>query len=193
MMKVSSILWIFEPKTYFDRKKKMLFLLIFFRQIGADERNETREASRSTLAKVLAFYPNGAAFKSVIQTHLCEQKRLNYVEFLKDFAKITYEPVADMYPAYVEKAMSYFHIGDARLRANAVYLITTLLVEGSHSTSSYGQNYAETIGNAIVKLLSDSSSEVQSAAAINLGKVCIAISHPNQPRLSIARSEDSTN
>ena len=54
------------------------------------------------------------------------------MEFLKDFAKLTYEPVTEMFPIYIEKAMTYFHISDSRLRANAVYLITALLVEGSH-------------------------------------------------------------
>ena len=60
----------------------------------------------------MAFYqPSTSAFKSVIQTHLGDQKRLNYIEFLKDFARLTYDPVTEMYPMYVEKAMSYFHIG----------------------------------------------------------------------------------
>ena len=69
----------------------------------------------------------------MIQTYLGDQKRLmNYMEFLKDFAKLTYEPVTEMFPIYIEKAMTYFHISDSRLRANAVYLITALLVEGSH-------------------------------------------------------------
>ena len=61
-----------------------------------------------------------------------------------------------------------------------------------HSTSNYGHNYAENIGNSLVKLLNDGHSEVQIAAAVNLGKVCIAISNPNQPRLSLTKSEDSS-
>ena len=125
--------------------------------------------------------------------NLLLQKRLNYMEFLKDFSRITYDPVAEMFPSYIEKAMTYFHIGDARLRANAVHLITALLVEGSHSTANYGHTNAEAIGNALVKLLNDGNSEVQISAASNIGKVCIAISQPSsQPRLSLTRSEDDS-
>ena len=61
-----------------------------------------------------------------------------------------------------------------------------------YSTANYGHTNAETIGNALVKLLNDGNSEVQISAASNIGKVCIAISQPSsQPRLSLTRSEDS--
>ena len=178
----------------------MVSLLLHLNDDHLDERVETREASRQTLSKVLAFYSKTSAFKNVIQTHLGDQtvsggggdnnllqKRLNYMEFLKDFSRITYDPLTEMFPSYIEKAMTYFHIGDARIRANAVHLITALLVEGSHSTANYGHTNAETIGNSLVKLLNDGNSEVQISAASNIGKVCIAISQPSsQPRLSLS-------
>jgi len=168
----------------------MVSLLLHLNDDHLDERVETREASRQTLSKVLAFYSKTSAFKNVIQTHLgtdqSQTRLLNYMEFLKDFSRITYDPVTEMFPSYIEKAMTYFHIGDARIRANAVHLITALLVEGSHSTANYGHTNAETIGNSLVKLLNDGNSEVQISAASNIGKVCIAISQPSsQPRLSL--------
>ena len=55
-----------------------------------------------------------------------------------------------------------------------------------YSTANYGHTNAQTIGNALVKLLNDGNSEVQISAASNIGKVCIAISQPSsQPRLSL--------
>ena len=46
----------------------------------------------------------------------------------------------------------------SRLRANAVILVTCLLVEGSHSTSSHVN--AEFISNGMAKLLNDSRSVI---------------------------------
>ena len=48
----------------------MVSLLLHLNDDHLDERVETREASRQTLSKVLAFYSKTSAFKNVIQTHL---------------------------------------------------------------------------------------------------------------------------
>ena len=114
-------------------------------------------------------------------------RRYNYSDFLKEFASVQDEHFNDMFPTYIEKTMAYYQHGDSRLRANAVILVTCLLVEGSHATSRHVN--PEFVSNGMAKLLNDSSLDVRIASASHMGKVCIALSHPPTPRLSLVPSD----
>ena len=127
-------------------------------------KKEIREASKVTLVQVFKFL--GPNYDKLSQTHLETAKKLNYSEFLKDFAKIPDE----MFHSYIDKTMVYFLLGDARLRANAVHLVTNLVVENAAQCDN-----GEKVCQELAKLLCDSSNEVKIAAASNLGKVCLAV------------------
>ena len=128
-------------------------------------KQEIRQSSKMTLVQVFKFYGN-PNYDKICETHLETTKKLNYSEFLKDFAKIPDE----MLHTYIEKAMYYFLLGDARLRANAVHLVTHLVVENATQIDN-----GEKVCQELAKLLCDSNSEVKIAAAANLGKVCLAV------------------
>jgi hypothetical protein len=167
----------------------MVSLLLHANDDGVDERGETRDASRETLARIFDGLQN-KHMRQVKVHHLeAAGRRFNYSDFLKDFCHTDLESYLDMFPAYVERSMSYFRIGDSRLRANAVILVTCLLVEGCRGTSNHGHINAEQICNAMAKLLTDGNSEVQIAAAANIGKVCICLGGKRQPRLSLSKSD----
>ena len=159
-------------------------LLLHINNEDIDQRLEIRQASRLTLLQVFKFYQTESLDK-LCKNHLENQskttssggglsKRLNYVDFLRDFAQIRHGPICEMFHSYIEKAMYYFLLGEARLRANAVHLVTNLLVENPNFDNG------EKVCQELSKLLSDSSSEVKIAAASNIGKVCLAVNKHKQ-------------
>ena len=157
-----------------------------------DYEEETREASRESLIKIFNFTQKKPLLK--ISTDFLEDqacKRFIYSEFVKDFAHVQDDNFNEMFPRYVDKAMAYFMHTDPVLRANAVIFVTALLVEGSHSTLHHVNH--EMICKNLSKLLNDSCLDVKMTAASNLGKVCIALSNPPKPRLSLAQSESNDN
>lgn len=144
-----------------------------------DIEEETRLRSRETLKHVFALQQD-CSFKSLDVKH----SRFNYSEFLKEFAHLKQETFTDMFPVYIEKAINYYVCcGDAKLRANAVIFVTYLLTEASSMT--WNQVNAEHICNSMAKLLKDSNAEVRMVTASHLGKVCLALSIPPKPRLSL--------
>ena len=142
--------------------------------INQDE-GDIRSSSRVTLGQIFKFYKN-PSLDQLCQNLESHHRRLNYVDFLRDFAQIRHAPISEMFHSYIEKAMYYFLLGEARLRANAVYLVTNLLVENSTQFEN-----GEKVCQELSKLLSDPSGEVKIAAAANLGKVCLAV---NQHKLN---------
>ena len=152
----------------------LVSLLLHINNEDVNQRLEIRQAARLTLLQVFKFYQT-ESLDNLCKNHLeNEKKRLNYVDFLRDFAGIRDGPICEMFHSYIEKAMYYFLLGEPRLRANAVHLVTNLLVENPNFDNG------EKVCQELSKLLSDGSSEVKIAAASNIGKVCLAVNKHKQ-------------
>ena len=96
--------------------------------------------------------------------------------------------------------LNYFRIGDARLRYNAVHLLTILLVEGSHFKKPLQVEFVdrtwieygidpEAVCTSMAKLLSDPDTEVRTVTSANLGKVFVMLG----PKKLTAKSSPTIN
>lgn len=162
-------------ETFKDLVHGVLVSLILHLNDGDEE---TRQTSNETLKAVFGLYEK-TGFKT-----LEVRRKFNYAEFLKEFAVCPDSCLTDMFPVYIEKAINYYACcTDAKLRANAVMFVTYLLTEASNHL--WNQVNAEHICNSMAKLLKDSNAEVRLVTASHLGKVCLALSIPPRPRLSL--------
>ncbi len=139
-----------------------------------DIEEETRDASRLVMADIFAFYQVDANDLFTVK------KTSSYSENLKEFARIP--QFKDFFMPYLEKALTYFSSGDARLRCSAVLFVTCLLVDGLEVSDHAN---TEKISSAMGKLLNDPNIEVKIAAATNIGRVCIALSGSEHQRRNL--------
>ena len=204
----------------------LVSLLLHANDDGADDRIETRNASRKALENIFLSYKGNKHLDNVREGFLKEniilhdvanlksKRSFNYIEFLKEFCRTDCAQFTDMFPVHVNSALSYFRIGDARLRTNAVHLVTLLLVEGgSFTRTDFMDNWIdhgidpEVVCTAMAKLLSDPDIEVRTVASANIGKVfvvlgpkkfhtksspCIYNNNPSVPDMTTESAEDGS-
>ena len=161
---------------------------------GADDKIETRNASRKALENIFLVFKGNKHLDNVREWFLKEnvvlhdvansknKRTFNYIDFLKEFCRTDCTQVTDLFPVHVNTALNYFRVGDARLRYNAVNLITILLVEGSTFKNvtliddwiEHGID-PESVCTAMAKLLSDPDTDVRTVASANVGKIFVVL------------------
>ena len=162
-----------------------LSLVLHSNDNAIDYRTETRDASREALENVLEIFtsvsdepdPHLDKAKEMLRMTREDKKQLNYLEMLKEISKAEgCEKLSDFFVVHVNTLISYFRIGDARIRANAVYFLTFLLMENDSLCVEPEMVNPERICSEFSKLLSnDPSDEVKSVAAANFGKILIVL------------------
>ena len=172
----------------------LVSLILHSNDDGADDKIETRNASRKALENIFLIFKGNKHLDNVREWFLKEivvlhdvansknKRTFNYIDFLKEFCRTDCTPVTDMFPVHVNTTLNYFRIGDARLRYNAVNFITLLLVEGStfkNVTSiddwiEHGID-PESVCTAMAKLLSDPDTDVRTVASANIGKIFVVL------------------
>ena len=127
-----------------------------------DENESKRESAKNGTAKIFELMDD-EYLTSVAKTFPAEN--FDYVEFLHQFSKTSNPKIKDFFPAYISRLISYFKMGNARIRSNAVVFVTSLIVECRLVDE------CRAVCVALSKLLSDPSAEVQKTVASNFGKV----------------------
>lgn len=123
-----------------------------------------RNASKDATLKVLATFEDDHLNK------LGELFNVDYVEFLRELAKTENPKLRDFFPLHISRSVSYFRIGDPRIRSNAVLYLTSLLLDGRKAQDGVD---CRGVCGAMSKLMTDSSLEVQKTVAANMGKVLV--------------------
>ena len=104
-------------------------------------------------------------------------KQLSYLEMLREICRAKSCPkLTDYFVIHINTLMSYFRIGDAKMRVNAVHFLTFMLMENSHLVIESDLISPDRITAEFSKLLAnDPSDDVKSVAAANYGKVLIVL------------------
>ena len=121
----------------------LVSLILHSNDEGADDKVETKNASRKALENIFLVFKGNKNLDNVREwflkanvvlhdvASLRNKHKFNYIEFLKEFCRTECKEIVTRFSSHVNTSLNYFRIGDERLRYNAVHFLTLLLVEGT--------------------------------------------------------------